>query len=349
LHTIGAVNQTQLAGFDEVIDVRSPAEFAEDRIPGARNLPVLDDAERARVGTLYKQVSAFEARKVGAALTARNIAAHIERELLDRPKGWQPLVYCWRGGKRSASMAHVLREVGWPAATLEGGYRAYRRAVIEDLASLPSRFRWRVLCGRTGSGKSRLLRALGASGAQGLDLEALACHRGSVLGHLPGTPQPAQKWFESLVRRELAALDPGRPVYVESESRRIGGLSVPQTLIESIRGGECLRVEATLVQRVALLTEEYSALVGNPEVLAEKLALLTSLHGRECIAAWQALALAGRTDELVETLLERHYDPAYGRSIRKNFSRFDTARVVPLSGIAQDDFTDLARRLVAAE
>jgi tRNA 2-selenouridine synthase len=301
------------------------------------------------VGTLYRQVSAFEARKVGAALTARNIAAHIERELLDRPQGWRPLVYCWRGGKRSASMAHVLREVGWPAATLEGGYRAYRRAVLDDLAHLPSRFRWRVLCGRTGSGKSRLLRTLAAFGAQVLDLEALACHRGSVLGHLPDAPQPSQKWFESLVRQALAGLDPAQAVYVESESRRIGGISVPEALIESIRGGECFQVEATLAQRVALLKKEYAHLVANPEVLAGKLARLTSLHGRERIAAWQGLAREGRMDELVGALLELHYDPTYGRSIRKNFSRHDAARLVPLAGIADGDFANLARRLAGAD
>jgi len=342
-------NVAQLAGFDEVIDVRSPAEFAQDRIPSACNLPVLDDAERARVGTLYKQVSAFEARKVGAALVARNIAAHIERELLDRPKNWRPLVYCWRGGKRSASMAHVLREIGWAAASLEGGYRAYRRVVIEELENLPAQFRWRVLCGRTGSGKSHLLRALEAAGAQVLDLEALACHRGSILGDLPDSPQPAQRWFESRVRHRLAGFDAMLPVFVESESRRIGRISVPEALIESMRNGECLSVEAAVPQRVALLKEEYAHLVADPEILVGKLALLTSLHGRERIAAWQALARAGRMDDLVGALLDIHYDPTYGRSTRRNFSRLDTARGVPLTGIAHDDFADLARQLVAED
>ena len=347
MRTENAVNVAQVAEFDEVIDVRSPSEFAEDHVPAARSMPVLDDAERARVGTLYKHVCAFEARKVGAALTARNIAAHIERELLDRPKGWRPLVYCWRGGNRSASMAHVLREVGWEAATLEGGYRAYRRAVIADLASLPRLFRWRVVCGRTGSGKSRLLQALETEGAQVLDLEALASHRGSVLGPLPNQPQPPQKWFESLVRQRLMVFDPARPVFVEAESRRIGCVLVPETLIESIRGGDCLRLEADLPQRTALLKEEYAHLVANADALCTKLALLRSLHGRERIASWQALAKEGRVDELVADLLERHYDPAYRRSTEKNFIRFGAAAVVPLAGIGEEEFTDLARRLAA--
>jgi tRNA 2-selenouridine synthase len=342
------VDVARMPEFDEAIDVRSPSEFAEDHVPGACNLPVLDDAERARVGTLYKQVSAFEARKIGAAIAARNIAAHIERQLLDRPKGWRPLVYCWRGGKRSESMAHVLREVGWPAARLAGGYRAYRRAVIDDLERLPAQFRWRVICGRTGSGKSRLLQALEATGAQVLDLESLACHRGSVLGNLPDAAQPSQKWFESLVRARLAGLDTTRPVFVEAESRRIGRLAVPEILIEAIRGGDCVRLEATLAQRGALLEDEYAHLVADVEALCAKLALLTSLHGRERIAAWQSLARSGHIAELVGDLLDRHYDPAYLRSTGRNFVRFGDAECVPLPGIGGEDFAAVAGRLAAA-
>ena len=156
------VTVAQLDAFDEVIDVRSPSEFALDHVPGAANCPVLDDEERARVGTLYKQVSPFDARKLGAALVSKNIARHLEEHFRGRDRGWRPLVYCWRGGKRSGAMAHVLREIGWDAATLEGGYRSYRREVMAQLEKLPARFRFRVVCGATGSGKSRLLEALAA-------------------------------------------------------------------------------------------------------------------------------------------------------------------------------------------
>ena len=348
MHIEVEVTVAKVPEFDAVIDVRSPTEFAEDHIPGARNLPVLDDAERARVGTLYKQVSAFEARKVGAVIAARNIAAHIERELLDFPKGWRPLVYCWRGGKRSESMAHVLREVGWPAARLAGGYRAYRRAVIDDLDRLPLTLKWQVICGRTGCGKSRLLQALEHAGAQVLDLEALARHRGSVLGNLPDAAQPTQKCFESLVRARLAAFIPTRPVFVEAESRKIGRLAVPETLMEAVRGGTCLRLEADVAARVALLEDEYAHLVGDVDALCAKLALLTSLHGREQIASWESLARSGRIAELVADLLERHYDPAYLRSTGRNFVRLQDAAQVPLPGIREEDFARLARRLVAA-
>ena len=204
----------EIHGFDTIVDVRSPAEFAEDHVPGAINCPVLDNEERARVGTIYKQVSPFEAKKIGAVLVAKNVAGHIETAFIGRPRNWKPLVYCWRGGKRSGAMAHILRDIGWDARTLEGGYKAYRRWVIEQLARVPYGLRFRVVCGPTGSGKSRLLQALARTGAQVLDLEELAAHRGSVLGDLPGRPQPTQKMFESLVLQRLSSFESRREVFV---------------------------------------------------------------------------------------------------------------------------------------
>ena len=240
-----------------MIDPTLYNQAKEDHIPGALSCPVLDDEERARVGTLYKQVSPFQARKLGAALVARNIARHLETEFADRDRDWRPLVYCWRGGKRSGAMAHVLREVGWHAKTLEGGYKSYRRRVVERLAALPAALSFRVVHGATGSGKSRLLRALAAAGAQVLDLEELAAHRGSVLGDLPDRPQPSPKWFESLLLERLAAFDPARPVFVEGESRKIGQVQVPEALIETMRAAECVLLEAGTDTRVALLMDEY--------------------------------------------------------------------------------------------
>jgi tRNA 2-selenouridine synthase len=223
-----------LAEFDAIIDVRSPAEYTEDHIPGAISAPVLDDEERARVGTIYKQASPFDAKKIGAALVSKNIARHIEERFAAMPRDWKPLVYCWRGGKRSGAMAHVLREIGWDAWSIEGGYKSWRRFVIDDLATLPGQFKYRVIHGTTGSGKSRLLRALKDIGAQVLDLEDLAAHRGSVLGTLPDRPQPAQKMFETLVWDALRKFDPAGPVFVEGESKKIGQLQVPEALMHAI-------------------------------------------------------------------------------------------------------------------
>ncbi|HZM35879.1 MAG TPA: tRNA 2-selenouridine(34) synthase MnmH, partial [Burkholderiales bacterium] len=223
------------AGFDTLIDARTPGEYAEDHIPGAVSAPVLDDAERAEVGTLYKRVSPFEAKKVGAALVARNVSSHIEKEFAGKPKDWRPLVYCWRGGKRSGAMAHILREVGWDAHTLEGGYKAYRRWVVEQLSVLPEKLSFEVVHGPTGSGKSRFLGALRAAGAQVLDLEALAAHRGSVLGALPGHPQPSQKMFESMLLQAMMAFERKSVVFVEAESKKIGERQVPEALMRRIR------------------------------------------------------------------------------------------------------------------
>jgi tRNA 2-selenouridine synthase len=211
-----------LSTFDALIDVRSPSEFAEDHLPGAVNWPVLDDEQRRSVGTLYVQVSAHEARKVGAALVARNMAAHIEQHVRDLPREWKPLVYCWRGGQRSGTLAWYLSQIGFRTAQLSGGYKAFRAVVRSDLQTLPTRFDFHVLCGRTGSGKTLLLHALAEAGAQTLDLEGLARHRGSVLGGLPGLSQPSQKYFDTQLWHALNRLDSALPVFVESESARIG-------------------------------------------------------------------------------------------------------------------------------
>lgn len=330
VHRSNAATVAQLDAFDEVIDVRSPAEFALDHVPQAVNCPVLDDAERAQVGTLYKQVSPFDAKKIGAALVSKNIARHIEERFRDRVRGWRPLVYCWRGGQRSAAMAHVLREVGWDAATLEGGYRGYRREVLAQLEELPARFRFRVVCGATGSGKSRLLVALALEGAQVLDLERLACHRGSLLGELPGEPQPSQKMFDSLVWSALKRLDSTRPVFVEAESKKIGQLQVSAKLLERMREGECLRLEVPLPERVRFLIAEYRHFLEDPAALKERLRCLTDRHGHAVIERWFAQTDAAAWDDLVADLLSTHYDPSYLRAATQNYLHYDKARPLPM-------------------
>lgn len=334
-----------LAAFDAVLDARSPAEYAEDHVPGALSCPVLDDAERARVGTLYKHESPFAAKRIGAALVARNIARHLETTLADRPRTWRPLVYCWRGGKRSGALAHVLREIGWEAMTLEGGYKAYRRHVVEQLAELPGRFTFRVVHGVTGSGKSRLLRALARAGVQVLDLEELAAHRGSVLGNLPERPQPSQKLFESRLLAALAKLDRARPVYVEGESRKIGQLQVPAALIETMRASDCVLLEADLATRVTLLMDEYRHFFADPALLAAQLDCLAELHGRERIDDWKRLAARGDWETFVARLLEEHYDPAYRRSAARNFARLPQAEILRVPSPDEAAFRRLAEEI----
>ena len=330
------VTVSQLSDFDEIIDVRSPAEYAEDHIPGAINAPVLDDAQRAEVGTLYVQVSPFVAKKRGAALIARNIALHLENIFKDKPKQWKPLVYCWRGGQRSGAMAHILAQVGWSTSRLEGGYKNYRRQVLADLETLPQGLQFRVVCGATGSGKSRLLRVLHEQGAQVLDLEALAQHRGSLLGNLPNEPQPAQKMFESRVWDALRCFDPKRPVFVEAESKKIGLINTPEALLQKMRASDCLLLEAPVAARVQLLMEDYQHFLGDPALLTRRLAPLLPLHGRETLDHWQMLAEQGNWTALVEELLTRHYDPAYRRSTSSNFVHLNRAKVLRLDSLDDD-------------
>lgn len=338
----------QLSQFDALIDVRTPSEFALDHVPGACNLPVLSDTERAEVGTLYKQVSPFAARKVGAALVSANIARHLQGPLRDHPRTWRPLLYCWRGGQRSASITHVLREIGWDARQLVGGYKAFRHAVIGDTPALAQRLRYRVVCGLTGSGKTRLLRHLHACGAQVLDLEGLAAHRGSVLGGLPERAQPSQRMFESLLWARLRELDPARPVYVESESRKIGRVQLPQALMECMWRSECVRIDADARVRAALLLHEYAHFLSDVDGLQRQLDRLTALHGQRTIDEWKALAADGRWEALVEDLLLRHYDGAYSRSIVSHYPRLAAAPSVRIERAEDDAWREAARVLAGA-
>jgi tRNA 2-selenouridine synthase len=330
--TAAADALARLGEFDALIDARSESEFAQDRVPGAVNWPSLNDAQRADVGTQYKQESPFEAKKRGAALVARNIAAHIERETAALPKGWRPLVYCWRGGQRSGALATVLSQIGWQVELLDGGYREYRRTVVADLATLPQKLELRVVCGTTGSGKSLLLQVLKKRGEQVLDLEALANHRGSVLGLVPGQRQPGQKMFESLLWHQLRCIDTTRRVWVESESRKVGDLQVPPSLVQHMRAAPCVNLQLGLDARVALLLSEYRHFVDDIGAFCERLDALRTLRGHEVVNAWQEAARGGRVDTVVRELLVTHYDPVYLQSMRRNFPGFSA----PLMSVEWD-------------
>ncbi len=336
----------RLGEFGAIIDVRSESEFALDHLPGAVNWPVLNDAERHAVGLEYKQVSPFAARKRGAALAARNIALHVEAKVATLERDWKPLVYCWRGGQRSGALSLVLDQIGFTVHVVEGGYQAFRRAVIAELERLPATLVWRVICGRTGSAKSRLLQALTAQGAQVLDLEALACHRGSVLGPLPGQPQPSQKAFETQLWQALRGFGASRPVFVEGESRTIGRLRVPERLLEQVRGAACVDVQMPLQARVDYLLHDYAHFVADVELFCERLQALREHRGAAVVARWQAEARAGHLATVVEELLTQHYDPVYERSMARNFSSYASATPLDLADAAPATLVAAAARLL---
>lgn len=333
-------------GFSTIIDARSEDEFALDHLPGAVNWPSLNNEERIVIGTMYKQVSAFEAQKHGAALVAANIARHIQREVLPLPRSWQPLIYCWRGGKRSGSLAMVLGQIGFKIHLIEGGYKAFRAALLASIPELVAPIPWRVVCGPTGSGKTRLLHALAAEGAQVLDLEGLANHRSSVLGHIPGVPQPSQKHFDTLVWTALKGFDTSRPVYVESESRKVGNLSVPEVLMLSMRESPCLDLRLSDDERVALLMEDYDFFVKDPDYFCKRLDALVDRRGRAVVEAWKTQVMAGDNEPVVRELLTLHYDPGYAESTRRNFKQFGQAAVVQPSDRSMDAMRALARDIM---
>jgi tRNA 2-selenouridine synthase len=309
--TLTSLSQIAAMGFDDVIDVRAPAEYAEDHIPGAISLPVLDDEERARVGTVYKQVSPFTARKLGAALVARNAARHLETALADRGGGWRPLVYCWRGGQRSGSFATILSQIGWRVEVIAGGYKAWRQLVVEAVYDRPVPSPVVVLDGNTGSAKTEVLARLAARGVQVLDLEAMANHRGSLFGSMG--PQPSQRSFEARIALALAALDPARPVVVEAESSKVGDCRVPPELWKAMVAAPRVEIRAPLGARAAYLARAYGDLTADPDRLAVVVGSLRPLHPREVIEHWLALAGAGEFEALAADLMARHYDPRYER------------------------------------
>ncbi|WP_323785362.1 tRNA 2-selenouridine(34) synthase MnmH [Thalassovita sp.] len=302
--------------YDEIIDVRAPSEFAEDHVPAAISLPVLSDAERAKVGTIYVQQDPFLARKLGAALVAQNAAKHLQGPLSDRTGGWRPLVYCWRGGQRSGSFASILDQIGWRVGLIEGGYKSYRRLVMKALYEEAVPHRLILIDGGTGTGKTRLLEQLQQNGAQVLDLEAMAEHRGSLLGGYAGG-QPAQKGFETRIAMALSRLDPARPVFVEAESNKIGRLIIPPMLWKAMSGSDHLLITAPIEARARFLTDAYHDVIDDPEALRERLGHLTRFHGAEAVEHWQQLAQAGSHRQLARELVELHYDPSYRRSSRR--------------------------------
>ncbi|MEZ5778709.1 MAG: tRNA 2-selenouridine(34) synthase MnmH [Paracoccaceae bacterium] len=340
--TLTSLPQVAALDFDAVIDVRSPAEFAEDHLPGAVNLPVLDNEEREHIGTIYKQQSPFLARKLGAALVARNAARHLEGPLADKPGGWRPLVYCWRGGQRSGSFATILAQVGWRVELIEGGYKAWRKLVVEELQEHAVRSPMVVLDGNTGSAKTELLGLLASRGLQVIDLEALANHRGSLFGAMPGG-QPSQKAFESRLAVALAALDPARPVVVEAESSRVGDVSLPKQIWAAMCAARRIRLSVPLAVRADYLARAYADMTDDRARLVSVIEQLRRVHPAEIIEDWLRFVSEGAFVDLAGGLMERHYDPRY----EKHRARFaeDCETVVEAKSLDPDALRGLAERL----
>lgn len=344
IETVPDIAPASFARFDAIIDARSPSEYAEDHIPGAINLPTLDDAERAEIGTIYVRRSKFDARRLGAALAARNIARHLETTLADKPRHWRPLVYCWRGGQRSGAMATVLAQVGWRVGVLQGGYKTWRRAVVETLrlseAPLDNIL---LLDGQTGAAKSRILERLAALGAQTLDLEALAAHRGSVFGGWADRPQPSQKMFESFLYREMSRLDPARLVVIEAESSHVGRCVVPRRLWRAMRAAPRIEVKADAALRARHIIAAYDDLMRDKEAVLAAIARLAPFHEKSRIERWRNMAQTEEYAALVVELMRDHYDPLYARARKRRADK--PLAEIRLSRLDAEDIDAAARRI----
>ncbi|GAB4519693.1 MAG: tRNA 2-selenouridine(34) synthase MnmH [Amphiplicatus sp.] len=343
IEAVPDVAPASLARFDATIDARSPGEYAEDHIPGAINLPTLDDAERAEIGTIYVRRSKFDARRLGAALAARNIARHLETALAGKPRHWRPLIYCWRGGQRSAAMATVLAQVGWRVGVVQGGYKTWRRAVVETLRLCEAPLDILLLDGQTGAAKSRILERLAALGAQTLDLEALAAHRGSVFGGWADRPQPGQKMFESLLFRDISRLDPARPIIVEAESSHIGRCVVPRRLWRAMRAAPRIEIKADAALRARHIIAAYDDLIRDKETVLAAIARLAPFHEKARIERWRNLAQAEEYAALAAALMRDHYDPLYERARKRRQDR--PLAEIRLDRLDAEDIDAAARRI----
>lgn len=345
--SLEAADPTAITKFDAVIDVRSPAEFAEDHIPGAINLPVLNNEERALVGTTYVQESRFKARRIGAALVAKNIAFHLETVRADEPASFEPLVYCWRGGQRSNAMATVFSQIGWRTHVLKGGYRTYRRRVQAKLYGDPLSLKIILLDGETGCGKTAILKELSQRGVQTLDLEALAQHRGSLFGAFAGQRQPSQKMFESRLLAEIEKVVPSKPVLIEAESSKVGSRTLPPALWQAMLDAPRIELWAPRHERARYLVSAYDDIVLDREKLDQVLKTLPLYPGKKRLAAWSELADAGDFAGVAEAVVEQHYDPAYVRSRRiKERPRLAKIELVSLSEADRSKAADAIIRLM---
>ena len=343
IEPVADLSPAVLALYDDVIDVRSPAEFAEDRLPRALNLPVLSNEERAEIGTIYVQEQRFKARRMGAALVARNVAGHLEAALAGKAAKWRPLLYCWRGGMRSRAMATILSEIGWRVGVVEGGYKTWRRRVVETLHGEGEPFPLLLIDGATGTGKSAIVRRLIELGAAAIALEALAAHRVSVFGGLGAEPQPSQKRFESRLYETLSRISRGRSIVVEAESAQIGRCVLPSRFWRSMRGGAHVVVRAELEPRARYTLAAYRDLLADPPRVVAAIERLRPLHAKKTVEAWLALAAAGRYEDLAGDLMREHYDPLYRRAGAR---RIDPPRAdIDLGALEADDIDRAAQRI----
>ena len=321
----------QIHDFDDVIDVRSPLEFEDDRIPGSINLPVLSNAEREMIGTMYKQKSKFEAKKLGASIVSKNISDHLKDYLYNKNRDWLPLIYCWRGGQRSYALATILDQIGWKVEVVDGGYKSFRKHVSEFLNNNIENYFLILITGNTGTAKTKMLNLIEERNGQTIDLESLANHKGSVFGS-QGQKQPSQKLFETLIYDKVKNLKTGEPIFVEAESNKIGNLHIPKEFWKLMKSSPQIEISATVEQRAQFLVEEYSEITSDLDLLEKQITSLSTIAGPKLVENWLQMAKNKEFIELAKQLIEKHYDPRYKRGLlREKKEVFATLRLDDIS------------------
>jgi tRNA 2-selenouridine synthase len=315
------------------IDVRSPKEFTKGHIPHAVNLPLFNDEERTKIGTIYKQIGRNEAIEAGLEIAGPKMAGFV-RFAKPLAKENKIFVHCWRGGMRSGSMAWLLDMMGYEVYTLHQGYKAYRNHVLNELGRQAN---YIILGGRTGSGKTAILLALREKGEQIIDLERIAHHKGSAFGALGEDPQPTPEQFENNVYCRFSKLDAGKPIWLEDESKNIGKCYIPNGMWAAMSASPMVVIDMPLEVRVERLIKDYS---GQPiGGLKESVEKLERRLGNEAMK--QALqALEGKDFAEVARIALRYYDKAYDHGMKAR-----NAKNITLLSFEKDDMEEIAIRL----
>ena len=330
--------------YDTIIDVRSPSEFEIDHIVGAINCPILYDDERQKVGTIYKQISSFKAKIIGSSLSAKNIAFHIEKEFLEKKGSWKPLIYCWRGGQRSKAFSIVLSEVGWRTYQLSGGYKEYRNDIIKYLDNIGMKLKIILISGKTGSAKTKILHSIRDQGAQILDLEGLARHKGSLLGAIPNLKQPSQKFFESLLFYEINKLNLKKNIFIEAESSKVGNVHIPKSIWSNMILSKRIEVVADVNTRAKFLIDDYHYMCKNPILIKPIIKGLKSRLSNNLIDSWEKLIDEKKWFELTKSFLENHYDSSYSSNTIKNDRK--VIRELQATTLNNDDIKNIAKIII---
>ena len=330
--------------YDTIIDVRSPSEFETDHIVGAINCPILYDDERQKVGTIYKQISSFKAKIIGSSLSAKNIAFHIEKEFLEKKGSWKPLIYCWRGGQRSKAFSIVLSEVGWRTYQLSGGYKEYRNDIIKYLDNIGMKLKIILISGKTGSAKTKILHSIRDQGAQILDLEGLARHKGSLLGAIPNLKQPSQKFFESLLFYEINKLNLKKNIFIEAESSKVGNVHIPKSIWSNMILSKRIEVVADVNTRAKFLIDDYQYMCKNPILIKPMIKGLKTRLSNNLIDSWEKLIDEKKWFELTKSFLENHYDSSYSSNTIKNDRK--VIREVQATTLNNENIKNIAKIII---